>query len=219
MASPSESLKEKLARLKMEKGALAVTTETKEKEEEIESPIANETISSNKTPAKGEAQSETMAEKLARLRGLNNKTNAVSSSTSPYSTKQLPVPSPKQSLSLKDMGSAIRVAPELPEAMAHEAPSVVYALRERIWKLQEESLGGNLKDEIFKLRDALLENPSAVSYFLPEDYGEMVRHIRALTGNSVAAALAKPARASRGAAAKANKSVEALSVSLDDLSF
>lgn len=115
--------------------------------------------------------------------------------------------------SLKDMGAALRAMPPLSEEDHEKAPAEVHSLRDRIWKLQLESGGDSLKDAMKHLQTALLENPTAVSFFLPEDYGEMVSHIRKLTGNAVAQALAKPA------GKKSKAALPSTEVSLDDLSF
>lgn len=115
--------------------------------------------------------------------------------------------------SLKDMGAALRAMPPLSEEDHEKAPAEVHSLRDRIWKLQTESGGDSLKDAMKQLQTALLENPIAVSYFLPEDYGEMVSHIRKLTGNAVAQALAKPA------GKKGKAAIPSTQISLEDLSF
>lgn len=116
-------------------------------------------------------------------------------------------------ISLKDMGVALRAMPPLSEGDHEKAPAEVHSLRDRIWKLQTESGGESLKDAMKHLQIALLENPTAVSYFLPEDYGEMVTHIRKLTGNAVAQALAKPA------GKKTKAAIPSTQISIDDLSF
>lgn len=119
----------------------------------------------------------------------------------------------EEKISLKDMGAALRAMPPLSEEDHAKAPAEVHSLRDRIWKLQIESGGDSLKDAMKQLQTALLENPTAVSFFLPEDYGEMVSHIRKLTGNAVAQALAKPA------GKKSKAALPSTEISIDDLSF
>lgn len=145
-----------------------------------------------------------LAERLKRLR------NNPSAATPTQQTEK-----PVEKNSLKDMASALRTMPELSPEDHEKAPAEVHALRSRIWQLQETSDGSNLKNCMQELQTALLENPTAVSFFLPEDYQEMVRYIRKLTGNAVAQSLAKPA----GKAKAGAKKPVATEVSLDDITF
>lgn len=145
-----------------------------------------------------------LAERLKRLR--NNP-----STIAPTEQKDKPV----EKNSLKDMASALRTMPELSPEDHEKAPAEVHHLRSRIWQLQETSDGSNLKNCMQELQVALLENPTAVSFFLPEDYQEMVRYIRKLTGNAVAQSLAKPA----GKAKAGAKKPAVAEVSIDDISF
>lgn len=145
-----------------------------------------------------------LAERLKRLR--NNPTTIA-----PTEQKDKPV----EKNSLKEMASALRTMPELSPEDHEKAPAEVHHLRSRIWQLQETSDGSNLKNCMQELQVALLENPTAVSFFLPEDYQEMVRYIRKLTGNEVAKSLAKPA----GKAKAGAKKPVATEVSLDDITF
>ena len=145
-----------------------------------------------------------LAERLKRLR--NNP-----SAATPTEQKDKPV----EKNSLKDMASALRTMPELSPEDHEKAPAEVHHLRSRIWQLQETSDGSNLKNCMQELQVALLENPTAVSFFLPEDYQEMVRYIRKLTGNAVAQSLAKPA----GKAKAGAKKPVTTDVSLDDITF
>lgn len=145
-----------------------------------------------------------LAERLKRLR---NNPNAATQ------TQQKDKPVEKNSL--KAMASALRTMPELSPEDHEKAPAEVHSLRSRIWQLQETSDGSNLKNCMQELQVALLENPTAVSFFLPEDYQEMVRYIRKLTGNAVAQSLAKPA----GKAKPGAKKPVVTEVSLDDITF
>lgn len=195
----AQSLAEKLAALRAngnpkvtppQESAIPETDSVVKKEPDI---IAEEDLSS--LP---------LAERLKRLR--NNP-----STIAPTEQKDKPV----EKNSLKAMASALRTMPELSPEDHEKAPAEVHHLRSRIWQLQETSDGSNLKTCMQELQVALLENPTAVSFFLPEDYQEMVRYIRKLTGNAVAQSLAKPA----GKAKAGAKKPVATEVSLDDITF
>lgn len=155
-----------------------------------------------------------LAEKIAALKaGKGN-----NSSNVPVSSNVAAVDKPSNnSTGLATLGAVLRKAPTLSDEQLEKAPASVHALRERIWKLQETTDGSSLKNAMKDLQVALLENPTAISYFLPEDYGEMVLHIRKLTGNAVAQALAKPA--SKGKKASGSVEQAEKQISLDDLSF
>lgn len=176
----------------------------------------------NAAPATGETTTATvspsrelsLAEKIAALKAGkgNNSSNVPVSSNVATANK----PS-NNSTSLSEIGKALRKAPQLPDEINEKAPASLHSLRERIWKLQETADGMNLKDEMKKLQAALIENPAAVSYFLPEDYGEMVLNIRRMVGNAVAANLGKPA--SKGKKASGSVAAQSEQISLDELSF
>lgn len=180
----------------------------------IESSV--DSVSENK-PATDEqvsTSSLSLAEKIAALKaGKGNAGNSISSSSNVATVNK---PS-NNSTSLSEIGKALRKAPQLPDEINEKAPASLHSLRERIWKLQETTDGMNLKDEMKKLQAALIENPAAVSYFLPEDYGEMVLNIRRMVGNAVAANLGKPA--SKGKKASGSVAAQSEQISLDELSF
>lgn len=162
-------------------------------------------------------QSEVVEEKEAvDLSKLSLKERLALIKKTPASTPAVvsTVAAPNKVPSLKEMGEALRKMPALSDEDHEKAPAEVHSLRDRIWRLQTESGGESLRDAMKHLQVALNENPTAVSFFLPEDYQEMVTHIRKLTGNAVAQALAKPA--SKGKAKTATPQQE---ISLDDLNF
>lgn len=198
----SESLADKLARLRA--ASNATTKETSIEESEPEK------IEESKAPEK----ELSLVERLALLKKKPN-TVVQSKEIAPVKEK---VEEKKSSLAV--MGAALRQMPALKPEDHERAPAEVHSLRARIWELQKESLGSNLKNCMQELQTALLENPTAVSFMLPEDYKEMVHHVRKLVGNSVAVALSKPATKGGKAksASQANKNVP-IEVNLDDLSF
>lgn len=198
----SESLADKLARLRA--ASNATTKETSIEESEPEK------IEESKAPEK----ELSLVERLALLKKKPN-TVVQSKEIAPVKEK---VEEKKSSLAV--MGAALRQMPALKPEDHERAPAEVHSLRARIWELQKESLGSNLKNCMQELQIALLENPTAVSFMLPEDYKEMVHHVRKLVGNSVAVALSKPATKGGKAksASQANKNVP-IEVNLDDLSF
>lgn len=199
----SESLADKLARLRA--ASNATTKETSIEESEPEK------IEESKAPEK----ELSLAERLALLK---KKPNTVVQSKEIIPVKEKVEEEKKSSLAV--MGAALRQMPALKPEDHERAPAEVHSLRARIWELQKESLGSNLKNCMQELQTALLENPTAVSFMLPEDYKEMVHHVRKLVGNSVAVALSKPATKGGKAksASQANKNVP-IEVNLDDLSF
>lgn len=198
----AQSLAEKLKLLREAKtGTGNVTTPSVEVKAEAEAiAVVEEKLEQEEV----DLSSLPLAERLKRLR--NNPTSA-----SPTAIKETPV----EKNSLKEMAFALRKMPELSPDDHEKAPAEVHSLRSRIWQLQETSDGSNLKNCMQELQVALLENPTAVSFFLPEDYQEMVRYIRKLTGNAVAQSLAKPA----GKAKPGAKKPVVTEVSLDDITF
>lgn len=189
----AQSLAEKLAKLRANENSKVIPPQ--ESATPDEKPPLETSEELNKLP---------LAERLKRLR--NNPTSAT-----PTAIKETPV----EKNSLKEMAFALRKMPELSPEDHDKAPAEVHSLRSRIWQLQETSDGSNLKNCMQELQVALLENPTAVSFFLPEDYQEMVRYIRKLTGNAVAQSLAKPA----GKAKPGAKKPVVADVSLDDITF
>ena len=211
------TLAEKLA-------ALRAGTNAQQKQEEQtqpvkvkqdEQPSASNSVQREEVPADESPSRElSLAEKIAALKaGKGNAGNSISSSSN-VATVNKPG---NNSTSLSEIGKALRKAPQLPDEINEKAPASLHSLRERIWKLQETTDGMNLKDEMKKLQTALIENPAAVSYFLPEDYGEMVLNIRRMVGNAVAANLGKPA--SKGKKASGSIAAQSEQISLDELSF
>ena len=193
----AQSLAEKLAKLRANENPKVIPPQ--ESATPDEKPQLETSEELNKLP---------LAERLKRLR--NNPAPTPTSAT-PTAIKETPV----EKNSLKEMAFALRKMPELSPDDHEKAPAEVHSLRSRIWQLQETSDGSNLKNCMQELQVALLENPTAVSFFLPEDYQEMVRYIRKLTGNAVAQSLAKPA----GKAKAGAKKPVATEVSLDDITF
>lgn len=183
-------------------------------EQSIGSPDGNGTAPIHGAGNEQGSRELSLAEKIAALKaGKGNAGNSISSSSN-VATVNKPG---NNSTSLSEIGKALRKAPQLPDEINEKAPASLHSLRERIWKLQETTDGMNLKDEMKKLQTALLENPAAVSYFLPEDYGEMVLNIRRMVGNAVAANLGKPA--SKGKKASGSIAAQSEQISLDELSF
>lgn len=201
----AESLADKLARLRA-----ASTATTKETSIEESEPKKME---ESKVPEK----ELSLVERLALLK---KKPNTITQSKEIIPIKEETPKEVEKTNSLAVMGAALRQMPALKPEDHERAPAEVHSLRARIWELQKESLGSNLKNCMQELQTALLENPTAVSFMLPEDYKEMVHHVRKLVGNSVAVALSKPATKGGKAksASKANKDVPP-DVNLDDLSF
>lgn len=79
----------------------------------------------------------------------------------------------------------------------------------------------NLKDAMDELKKALIENPEASLLLLPEDIGEIVKHLQKVTGKALQTAATKKAAAPKKGKAdeKAFKTMtsEELNAAWDDL--
>jgi len=103
------------------------------------------------------------------------------------------------------------------ELLAKEVPDNVLVLKRKIASLQDME-GVSLRSEMDDLRTLLKSNPDACLYFLPEDTGLLVRALRRITDNKVAADMGS-ARTSKKQAAGNSKplTAEELRAALDDL--
>lgn len=59
------------------------------------------------------------------------------------------------------------------------------SIKDMIDRLSQTEDGEPLKDAMKSLKKALLENPTACALLLPEDIGEMVKHLMKVTGKDI----------------------------------
>lgn len=132
-----------------------------------------------------------------------------------------PVEEPKLEIAPKVVISADIIAKSnavIAAGSAIEADSEAESLsliKERIARLATIE-GLDLKSAMDGLKALILANPSACAQLLPEDVGEMVTALRAMTNNTVAAALAGPTR-SRAKTKQPTLDADELSALIEDL--
>lgn len=90
----------------------------------------------------------------------------------------------------------------------NENERIVKEIQGRIEQLHELS-GTDLKTEMDDLKSVLIKNPVACSLLLPEDIGEMVKHIKSLMAGAKAFAdVKKPAGRGKQAAPQIDLSLD-----------
>lgn len=104
------------------------------------------------------------------------------------------------------------------ELLNSEMPDSARILKRRISELQNIP-ECNLRKEMDDLRTMLKANPDACMYFLPEDTGLLVRALRKITDNKVAADMGTTRTAKKNAAATTSKALtaEEMKAALEDL--
>lgn len=104
------------------------------------------------------------------------------------------------------------------ELLNAEMPDSIRILKRRISELQNIP-ECNLRKEMDDLRTMLKANPDACMYFLPEDTGLLVRALRKITDNKVAADMGTTRTAKKNAAATTSKALtaEEMKAALEDL--
>lgn len=76
-------------------------------------------------------------------------------------------------------------APEIKVLTAEDSAVAYQKLHDLIYQLALTEDGEPLKQEMQNLKRALLENPTACALLLPEDIGEMVKHLMKITGRDL----------------------------------
>jgi hypothetical protein len=103
------------------------------------------------------------------------------------------------------------------ELLTNTVPDSVHIIRRKIEDIQ--SLDGvSLRTEMDDLQKLLKSNPQACMYLLPEDLGLMVRQLRKITDNKIAATLSTTKTSKKAAAAAPTKlTAEEMQAAFDDL--
>lgn len=88
---------------------------------------------------------------------------------------------------------------QLPDTPSSEEPGLlgvpitIEEIRMRIGELSTTPQGDSLKDAMNNLKLALKKNPEASNLLLPEEIGELVKHLRIVTNTQVVASVTKDA--------------------------
>ena len=78
--------------------------------------------------------------------------------------------------------------------------------------------GVDLKNEMTSLKAAIMENPAATQFLLPEDIGKMVSALRKITGFAISQAATKEKKP-RATKVKTQLTAEQLAAALEDDDF